>query len=98
MVDLIDAVIAFQIERGELADHDIFLFGRHSLEVIDFFLFVPEFAVDRGQLREHGTKGSQHRAHIMTVFFINFIGGKTQALKRDVALDGGTDQLINFAA
>src|ERR1041384_1493828 len=83
MVDPVDAIVSFEIKQGQFLYYLILLFRGYFLEFINLFLFVPESAIDIGELIHHFTEITGYGRYLIALFFKYFIGVGSQSVGID---------------
>ena len=86
-VDSIYTFIALQVQHGKLLHDRILLVGGHFFKFIHFFLFVPEPAIDVGQLVKNLADPARYLGYLDIVFFKDLVRGKCEGFFINMPLD-----------
>lgn len=96
LIELVDALVSFQVDDGELLDHSIFLAHRDRFELVNFFLHVPKLADGLGQLSETLAQRAAEFGNDIPIFLVDLVLGKGQPLERNVAGHGRAHEFIDL--
>jgi hypothetical protein len=85
LIELVDALVSFEVDDGEFLDHAVFLVHRNRFELVNFFLHVPQLADGLGQLSETLAQRAAEFGHHIAIFFVDLVLRKCQPRERNVA-------------